>query len=149
MESTRWPNINDIAAAMPVTILKSNQTISDIISGYGLQDILLLIPYIVVLLVILRPSKLESIWSRWMQEQKNEHPAPFPVALIDRIIKSTYAQVVLDPFMGSGTTAVAAKALGRDYIGFEISEKYVELANARIDGTQTKQKKEYSQLEIF
>ena len=67
--------VNDIAAAMPVTILKSNQTISDIISGYGLQDVLLLIPYIVVLLVILRPSKLESTWSRWMQEQKNEMTA--------------------------------------------------------------------------
>ena len=66
---------NDIAAAMPVTILHSNQTISDIISGYGLQDVLLLIPYIVVLLVILRPSKLESTWSRWMQEQKNEMTA--------------------------------------------------------------------------
>ena len=84
-----------------------------------------------------------------MQEQKNEHPAPFPVALIDRIIKSTYAKIVLDPFMGSGTTAVAAKALGRDYIGFEISEKYVELANARIDGTQKIEKKEYTQLGLF
>ena len=84
-----------------------------------------------------------------MQEQKNEHPAPFPVALIDRIISSTYAKVVLDPFMGSGTTAVAAKALGRDYIGFEISESYVELANRRINGTQTKQKSVISQLELF
>jgi site-specific DNA-methyltransferase (adenine-specific) len=51
--------------------------------------------------------------------------------------------------MGSGTTAVAAKALGRDYIGFEISEKYVELANARIEGTQVKQKQDYSQLDLF
>ena len=84
-----------------------------------------------------------------MQEQKNEHPAPFPVALIDRIIRSTYAQVVLDPFMGSGTTAVAAKALGRDYIGFEISKQYVELANARINGTQVIKKSEYSQLDLF
>jgi modification methylase len=38
----------------------------------------------------------------------NIHPAPFPVALIDRIISSTFAELILDPFSGSGTTAVAA-----------------------------------------
>lgn len=95
-----------------------------------------------------KSSGYGDIWE-FMQEQKNEHPAPFPVALIDRIISSTYAKVVLDPFMGSGTTAVAAKALGRDYIGFEISESYVELANRRINGTQMKQKSVISQLELF
>ena len=61
--------INDIAAAMPVTILRSDQTISDVISGYGMKDVLLLIPYIAVLLVILRPSKMESIWKLWTREQ--------------------------------------------------------------------------------
>ena len=64
--------INDIAAAMPVTILQSNQTISDVISGYGMKDVLLLIPYIVVLMIVLRPSEMESIWSRWILEQKEE-----------------------------------------------------------------------------
>ena len=64
--------INDIAAAMPVTILQSDQTISDVISGYGMKDVLLLIPYIVVLLIILRPSMMESTWSRWTMEQKEE-----------------------------------------------------------------------------
>ena len=63
--------VNDIAAAMPVTILRSDQTISDVISGYGMKDVLLLIPYIAVLLVILRPSKMESIWKFWTWEQKN------------------------------------------------------------------------------
>ena len=61
--------INDIAAAMPVTILRSEQTIADVISGYGMKDVLLLIPYIAVLLVILRPSKMESIWKLWTREQ--------------------------------------------------------------------------------
>ena len=61
--------VNDIAAAMPVTILRSDQTISDVISGYGMKDVLLLIPYIAVLLVILRPSKMESIWKLWTREQ--------------------------------------------------------------------------------
>lgn len=72
-----------------------------------------------------------DVWE-FMQEQKNGHPAPFPVALIDRIISSTQAQVILDPFMGSGTTAVVAAGLGRDYIGIELSEEYVHLSEERL-----------------
>lgn len=60
---------------------------------------------------------------------KNEHPAPFPVALIDRIISSTTAQTILDPFMGSGTTAVVAMGLKRKYIGIELSPDYCEMEN--------------------
>ncbi|MDR1563686.1 MAG: hypothetical protein LBS74_01875 [Oscillospiraceae bacterium] len=73
-----------------------------------------------------------DVWS-FGQELKNEHPAPFPVALIDRIIASTQAQVVLDPFMGSGTTAVAAIQNKRDFIGIELSAKYCEMAENRIN----------------
>ncbi len=73
-----------------------------------------------------------DVWE-FGQELKNSHPAPFPVALIDRIISSTSAQVILDPFMGSGTTAVVAQALGRNYIGIDISEEYCEMANKRIE----------------
>jgi site-specific DNA-methyltransferase (adenine-specific) len=72
-----------------------------------------------------------DVWE-FPQEMNNEHPAPFPVALIERIISSTTAQVVLDPFMGSGTTAVAAKNLDRDYIGIEISPEYCKLAEKRM-----------------
>ena len=68
-----------------------------------------------------------------MQEQRNDHPAPFPVELIDRIVSSTTAQIILDPFMGSGTTAVVAAGLGRDYIGIEKSEKYCEAAMLRLE----------------
>ena len=75
-----------------------------------------------------------DIW-QFLQEMNNEHPAPFPVALIDRIISSTEAKTVLDPFMGSGTTAVAAKNLGRDFIGIEVSSEYVEKANLRVSNT--------------
>ena len=62
----------------------------------------------------------------------NKHPAPFPVKLVERIISSTKAKIVLDPFIGSGSTAIAAKNLGRNYIGIEISQEYVDLANYRI-----------------
>lgn len=67
------------------------------------------------------------------QEQRNDHPAPFPVELIDRIISSTTARVILDPFMGSGTTAVVAAGLGRDFIGIEKSAKYCESAMERLE----------------
>ena len=67
-----------------------------------------------------------------MQDMNNPHPAPFPVALIERIIGSTNAEVILDPFMGSGTTAVVAKALGRKYIGIDISPEYCKMAEERI-----------------
>jgi len=73
-----------------------------------------------------------DVWE-FTQELNNIHPAPFPVALIDRIISSTNAQVILDPFMGSGTTAVVAQGLKRKYIGIEICEEYCKLANDRIE----------------
>jgi modification methylase len=62
------------------------------------------------------------------------HPAPFPVALPDRCIKLfTYkGDVVLDPFMGSGSTAVAAVRSGRHYLGYELDDEYVKLARERI-----------------
>jgi len=72
-----------------------------------------------------------DVWE-FAQEMNNEHPAPFPVALIERIISSTNAEVVLDPFMGSGTTAVAAKQLGRRFVGIELSPEYCKNARARI-----------------
>ncbi len=67
-----------------------------------------------------------DVWE-FGQEMKNQHPAPFPVALIDRIITSTNAELILDPFMGSGTTAVVAVANKRKYIGIDISPEYCEM----------------------
>lgn len=72
-----------------------------------------------------------------MQEQRNDHPAPFPVELIDRIVSSTTSQIILDPFMGSGTTAVVAAGLGRDFIGIEKSEQYCKSALDRLEKNKT------------
>lgn len=69
------------------------------------------------------------------QDIKNIHPAPFPLELATRCIQSTESKVVLDPFMGSGTTALAAKILGRIFVGIDISPEYCELARQRIAGT--------------
>lgn len=73
-----------------------------------------------------------DVWE-FSQENGNDHPAPFPAQLIERCISSTNAEVVLDPFMGSGTTGLAAKRLGRAFVGFEISQHYCEMATERIN----------------
>ena len=65
-------------------------------------------------------------------DTKNPHPAPFPLELSDRIIQSTNAQIILDPFGGSGTTAVSALKANRSYILIEQSQKYCEMAKRRI-----------------
>lgn len=74
--------------------------------------------------------------------RKIGHPAPFPVELPRRLIQLyTFAgEVVLDPFMGSGQTAIAAIQTGRHYVGYEIDPRYVELAERRIRdlGSQSK-----------
>ena len=74
-----------------------------------------------------------------IQDGSSWHPAVFPQAIVrDHIISwSNEGDVVLDPFMGSGTTAKVARALGRKYIGFEISQEYVDLANKRLQETKT------------
>jgi site-specific DNA-methyltransferase (adenine-specific) len=65
------------------------------------------------------------------------HPAPFPVALPRRLIELyTYERdLVLDPFLGSGTTAVAAAETGRHYVGFDTEPSYIELARERLSTT--------------
>ncbi len=77
-----------------------------------------------------------DVW-KITQELNTEHPAPFPIALPARIISSTNAQIVLDPFMGSGTTAIAALKHERDFVGIEQSPKYIEISEARLKAKQT------------
>ena len=70
----------------------------------------------------------------------NEHPAAFPVDLIDRIISSTTAKTILDPFMGSGTTAISAINFERDYIGIDLSPDYCKMAEERIKAHKSQSK---------
>jgi DNA modification methylase len=61
------------------------------------------------------------------------HPTQKPIALMEWCIqKARMPETILDPFLGSGTTAVAAKKLGRHFLGFEISEEYCRIARERI-----------------
>lgn len=68
------------------------------------------------------------------KEDEVNHPAPKPIRATSYLVKcfSKENDVVLDPFIGSGTTAVACKQLKRDFIGFEIVEEYVDIANKRL-----------------
>lgn len=72
-----------------------------------------------------------DVWE-FTQEMRNDHPAAFPVSLIDRIVSSTNAKIVLDPFMGSGTTAISAINFNRNYVGIDISPEYCKMAEERI-----------------
>jgi site-specific DNA-methyltransferase (adenine-specific) len=76
-----------------------------------------------------------GVWSI-SPEHDIDHPAPFPEELAARCINllSYVGDLVLDPFMGSGTTAIAACRNRRRFIGFDISPAYVEMANKRVEG---------------
>jgi DNA modification methylase len=79
----------------------------------------------------------KSVWTFAAESaRKVGHPAPFPVELPYRLIQlySYEGEVVLDPFMGSGQTALAAAKCGRHYVGYETNFAYVQLAEARIAG---------------
>lgn len=67
------------------------------------------------------------------------HPTEKPKSLIKHLIEvhTSEKDIILDPFMGSGTTAVVCKQLNRNFIGFEISEEYCNMANKRIEEQET------------
>ena len=84
-------------------------------------------------------QQTKSIWSFSTESARRvNHPAPFPVELPKRCIEmfTFLGDVVFDPFLGSGTTAVAAKQAGRIYIGCDISEEYCEIAEQRLESTE-------------
>ena len=126
----------------------------DIVAGFPVRQIIIwkrkgginfnpgyFLPTYEVIYLIAKPNfKLVAkanahgdVWE-FMQEMENPHPAPFPLELIERIVASTEASIVLDPFIGSGTTAIAANNLGRDYIGIDIAKDYCNMARKRLAG---------------
>jgi len=77
----------------------------------------------------------KSVWTFSAESaRKVGHPAPFPVELPYRLIQlyTFEEEVILDPFIGSGQAAIAAIKTNRHYVGYDISEKYVKLAERRI-----------------
>ena len=79
-----------------------------------------------------------NIWKFAVAQNKTEHPAVFPLELPLRHIKSWSNEndLILDPFMGSGTTGVACKKLKRNFIGIEIDNKYFNIAKDRIENNE-------------
>lgn len=128
----------------------------DIVKGFPVRQVIIwrrkgginfnpgyFLPTYEVIYLIAKPefklvSKANSYGDVWefTQDKNNPHPAPFPVDLIERIITSTNAELVLDPFIGSGTTAVAASNQGREFIGIELSREYCDMAAVRLNRNQ-------------
>lgn len=124
----------------------------DIVNGFPVRQIIIwqrsgginfnpgyYLPTYEVIYLIAKPDfrlapKANALGDVWHipQESNNPHPAPFPVELAQRCIASTTGSVVLDPFLGSGTTAMAAVMERREWIGIEISEDYCKMARERI-----------------
>ena len=80
-----------------------------------------------------------DVWD-FGQDLNNPHPAPFPLDFAQRCVASAPGDIVLDPFMGSGTTAIAAKSTGKSFIGIDISPEYVAMAEERLSDYETKRK---------
>jgi len=76
-----------------------------------------------------------SVWSVLPEKSNESHFAMFPQKLIVDCIKAGCPEngIVLDPFMGSGTTAVVARKLNRNYIGFELNSEYIKIANRKLN----------------
>lgn len=124
----------------------------DVVSGFPIRQVIIwarnggmnfnagyFVPTFEVIYLICKPdfklaggaSGYGDVWNI-PHDTDNPHPAPFPLQLAERCIMSTDAQLVCDPFAGSGTTLLAAANLRRQYIGCDISPAYVESARRRL-----------------
>ncbi len=95
--------------------------------------------------LISKPTKKEK-------GEYNTHKTVKPVDLCKHLMKLTMLSkdaIVLDPFMGSGTTAVAAKMLGLYYLGFEINQEYIDITDKRLNEAEQVIKKEKTELTLF
>jgi site-specific DNA-methyltransferase (adenine-specific) len=90
----------------------------------------------------IKPERIDgNIWDIRNSSQRGErygHPAPFPEELARRHILSwsNEGDLVFDPFVGSGTTCRVAKELKRNYLGFDVSKKYIAIAKKRVNETK-------------
>lgn len=98
-------------------------------------------------------SDIQLVKNKNLSKKKFPHPCPVPVKLMERIIKLTTEEgdLIVDPFAGSGTTAIACMNTNRRFIGYEIDTLYSDMANERIaeHGLKLKREREEQQLELF
>lgn len=126
---------------------------SDIVSGFPVRQIIIwqrngginfnkgyFLPTYEVIYLIAKPdfklapkaNAMGDIWSI-PQDRNNPHPAPFPLELAQRCIESVGSGPVLDPFLGSGTTAIAAEQLNLNWVGIDKSQTYCDFAKQRLE----------------
>ncbi|MFN3761846.1 MAG: DNA methyltransferase, partial [Anaerolineae bacterium] len=97
-----------------------------------------------------RHALLTSVWEI-RPERDPRHPNPFPVELPVRCIYSVLDDrkgIVLDPYAGIGTTLVAAKLLGHDFIGIDVSEAYIAIARERLESAERERARVLAELEL-
>ena len=125
---------------------------ADIVAGFPVRQVIIwrrkgginfnpgyFLPTYEVVYLIAKPEfklapKANAFGDVWEfgQDLNNPHPAPFPLEFAKRCVISAPGDIVLDPFMGSGTTAIAARSAGKKFIGIDISSEYVSMAEERL-----------------
>lgn len=133
----RWDNIR--ACPMPkscITWVKNNWSMGDLDHEHARQtEVALFWPGPDHAWTGVRPSDVVHD----ARTANENHPTEKPVALMEKFVRWT-SGLVLDPFMGSGTTGVACAQLGRKFIGIEIERKYFDIARERIDNAYRQQR---------
>ena len=139
VQSGQLQDRQDIVQGFPVRQI----IIWDRMSGFNFNPGYFLPTYEVIYLIAKPKFKLKTkanargdVWQINF-EQNTPHPAPFPTQLVDIILNSCCGNRVLDPFLGSGTTAVSAKQNGWDCVGIEKSKEYCDMATERLLNTTT------------
>jgi site-specific DNA-methyltransferase (adenine-specific) len=131
----RWDNVADVPKPKSlITWVKNNWSMGDLTDEHARQtEVALFYPGEDHRFPGLRPSDvIVAPRPHWRSPDNAEHPTQKPVGLMMNIVRWTEG-VVLDPFMGSGTTGVACIKLGRRFIGIEIEPKYFDIACRRIE----------------
>lgn len=135
----RWDNIYDLPKPKSILVwVKNNWSMGDLKHEHGRK-------WEACLFYCLEGHKFNKRIPdviKAMRTGNNYHPTEKPVGLLKNILECNVGELVFDPFLGSGTTAVACEKLGRKWIGIEISEKYCEIAAKRI-------KAENNQIKLF
>ncbi|EGQ4351315.1 site-specific DNA-methyltransferase, partial [Staphylococcus pseudintermedius] len=91
-------------------------------------------------------KQMKDVWTGPLTPKREKkfgkHPTQKPLYLLERIIEASTKQgdLILDPFLGSGTTGVAAKKLQRKFIGIEVDEVFIDIAKNRIENTEEEPK---------
>ena len=133
----RWDNIQDLPEKPKSFIVwkKNNWTAGDLEHAHGrMWEGIAFWPQIGHKFNFRLPDVLDCAK---IPSSDLRHPAEKPVDLLLHILEANVGEIVLDPYCGVGSTCVAAKMLGRRYIGIDISEEYCEIARQRLEAVDT------------